>query len=92
MPCDVFTDDGYFCTLARMAQEVGADVAELVLMGIRPTAPSTKFGYVVPEREISDNCYLVKGFTEKPNMDRAEKLISQNAFWNGESLLSVLAI
>ena len=83
MPCDVFTDDGYFCTLARMAQEVGADVAELVLMGIRPTAPSTKFGYVVPEREISDNCYLVKGFTEKPNMDRAEKLISQNAFWNG---------
>ena len=38
---------------------------------------------MVPEREISDNCYLVKGFTEKPNMDRAEKLISQNAFWNG---------
>ncbi len=83
MPCDVFTDDGYFLTLRKMAERVSADVAELVLMGIKPTYPSTKFGYVVPERKISDDCYIVKEFTEKPDSDRAEKLISQNAFWNG---------
>lgn len=83
MPCDVFTDGGYFATLGRMADKIESGAADLVLMGIRPTGPSTKFGYVVPGREIPDGCYLVEKFTEKPDAARAEELIARNAFWNG---------
>ena len=48
MPCDPYTEAGYFETIKRMADAVMDNRAELVLMGIRPTYPSAKYGYVVP--------------------------------------------
>ena len=48
MPCDPYTEAGYFETIRRMADAVKNDAAGLVLMGIRPTYPSAKYGYVVP--------------------------------------------
>ena len=42
MPCDPYTEIGYFETIARMVECVQHDVAELVLMGITPTYPSAK--------------------------------------------------
>lgn len=84
MPCDPYTEAGYFETIKRMADAVMDNRAELVLMGIRPTYPSAKYGYVVP---VSDNgesgIYRVSRFTEKPDVMTAEKLISEGAFWNG---------
>lgn len=84
MPCDPYTEAGYFETIKRMADAVMDNCAELVLMGIRPTYPSAKYGYVVP---VSDNgesgIYRVSRFTEKPDVMTAEKLISEGAFWNG---------
>ncbi len=53
MPCDPYTEIGYFETIARMVECVKQDVAELVLMGITPTYPSEKYGYVVPEAQDS---------------------------------------
>lgn len=84
MPCDPFTEIGYFQTIAKMAQCVEKDVAELVLMGIKPTYPSAKYGYVVPVR--SEDCAEYKKvarFTEKPTVPVAEELLKENAFWNG---------
>ena len=49
MPCDVYTESKYFATIAKMVEAVENNVADLVLMGITPTYPSEKFGYVVPE-------------------------------------------
>ena len=49
MPCDVYTESKYFATIAKMVEAVENNVADLVLMGIIPTYPSEKFGYVVPE-------------------------------------------
>lgn len=84
MPCDPYTETEYFDIIADMVNAVENDVADLVLMGIHPTYPSTKFGYVVP---VSEDCgkdiLRVKCFTEKPNTVRAEKLLAENAFWNG---------
>jgi mannose-1-phosphate guanylyltransferase len=82
MPCDSYTEAHYFDSIRRMAKTVETGVADLVLMGIKPTYPSTKYGYVVPESG-SDNIYKVNCFTEKPDEPTAEKLIAQNAFWNG---------
>ncbi len=84
MPCDPFTEAGYFETIARMAKAVEADAADLVLMGIRPTYPSTKFGYIVPNRDDAGKAIMeVNHFTEKPDEERARRLIEEGAFWNG---------
>ena len=84
MPCDPYTETEYFDVIADMVAAVENDAADLVLMGITPTYPSTKFGYVVPVSEDSGkNILRVKRFTEKPDVQRAEELLAQNAFWNG---------
>lgn len=82
MPCDPYTEDGYFKTIARMAECLENGAADLVLMGITPTTPSTRFGYVVPEVSSGD-CLKVKRFTEKPDEKTAVDLLYQHALWNG---------
>lgn len=88
MPCDPYTELGYFETIGKMVECVKADVADLVLMGIQPTYPSEKYGYIVPENNSSDSCNLrlykkVSRFTEKPSVAKAEELLKENAYWNG---------
>ena len=88
MPCDPYTEIGYFETIARMVECVQHDVAELVLMGITPTYPSAKYGYVVPQptangQEPTVNSLPVARFTEKPTVAVAEELLKQGALWNG---------
>lgn len=93
MPCDPYTELGYFETIGKMVECVKASVADLVLMGIKPTYPSEKFGYVVPTSQVSEGfkgmvaepveVQMVQRFTEKPTVDKAKELLSQNAYWNG---------
>lgn len=84
MPCDTYAEIGYFETVGTMASIVEKEVADLVLMGITPTSPSTKFGYVVPVKGGGDTaCCMVQRFTEKPDVEKAKKLLEENAFWNG---------
>ena len=84
MPCDPYTEAGYFEAIGRMVECVKSDVAELVLMGITPTYPSSKYGYVVPVQSSADAAYKkVSRFTEKPTVEVAEDLLRQGALWNG---------
>ena len=88
MPCDPYTEIEYFETIARMVECVQHNVAELVLMGITPTYPSAKYGYVVPQptangQEPTVNSLSVARFTEKPTVAVAEELLKQGALWNG---------
>ena len=90
MPCDPYTEIGYFQTIARMVECVQHDVADLVLMGITPTYPSEKYGYVVPEvypeqsrRDKIAISLPVARFTEKPTTAVAQDLLQQGALWNG---------
>ena len=85
MPCDPFTEAGYFETIGKMVKCVEADVAELVLMGITPTYPSEKYGYVVPVTDHLkvEGSMAVSKFTEKPNVERARELLGMGALWNG---------
>lgn len=87
MPCDSYTEGGYFMAIAKMAEAVKDGVADIVLMGIEPTYPSAKYGYIVPdttgcETDVS-GVMPVKRFTEKPDVSTAEKLIAEGALWNG---------
>ena len=84
MPCDVYTESRYFVTIGKMVETVKNNVADLVLMGIAPTYPSEKFGYVVPkEAETSEGVKMVERFAEKPNEEKAKQLLEQGAYWNG---------
>lgn len=88
MPCDPYTDVEYFHTISRMVKCVEANIADLVLMGITPTYPSEKYGYVVPKSgsllEVEHfKIQKVSCFTEKPIMKKAKELLAKNAYWNG---------
>lgn len=83
MPCDPYTDIGYFETIGKMVDCVKQNTVELVLMGITPTYASEKYGYIIPEHSDDNKEFQkVSMFTEKPNLIRAKELIAEKAYWN----------
>ena len=84
MPCDTYTEDGYFTAIKRMSEAVTANVADIVLMGIHPTYPSSKYGYIVPGKpSAAKGVSIASRFVEKPTVKTAEELIGGGALWNG---------
>ena len=81
MPCDPFTEEGYFNAIRDMAAAASANIADLMVMGITPTYPSGKYGYIVPG-ENNDGVFSVKHFIEKPDIETAQALIDEGAKWN----------
>ena len=81
MPIDSFVDDAYYTRLFDLGRAVQSDAAELVLLGVEPTYPSEKYGYIVPEGPARGLRRVVR-FTEKPGAAIASELISQGALWN----------
>ena len=55
--------------------------ANLTLMGIEPTYPSEKYGYIIPTSK--DFVSRVLTFKEKPSESVAKEYIKQGALWNG---------
>ena len=84
MPCDPYTDSGYFQVVKKMIQAVENNCAQLVLMGITPTYPSPKYGYIVPRPQDKGKDVMgVQRFTEKPTTEKAVELLKEGALWNG---------
>lgn len=81
MPIDSYADQAYYDSVIRLDDAVQADFAELVLMGVEPTYPSGKYGYIVPAAGEGWPRH-VERFTEKPDEDTAKALIAQGALWN----------
>ena len=48
-PVDSFVDDSYFEALKTLGSLIEERTANLALMGIQPTYPSEKYGYILPE-------------------------------------------
>lgn len=82
LPIDTYADDGYYESLARLAEAVDERPDGLVLLGIEPTYPSEKYGYIVPVDTVGD-IYEVSCFAEKPSEAKAQSLIEKGALWNG---------
>lgn len=80
-PVDPYVNDDYFAALKELGNLAATEDANLVLMGIEPTYPSEKYGYIIPEtnEKVSD----VSVFKEKPTTDVAKEYIAQGALWNG---------
>lgn len=79
LPVDPYADLEYFSTLVKMEKVVMDGEANIALMGIKPTYPSAKYGYIVPEPDG----IRVKKFIEKPTEKYAEELIKNGSMWNG---------
>ncbi len=80
-PVDPYVDDDYFEALKKLADQAGKAEANLVLMGIEPTYPSEKYGYIIPEDKNATSKVL--SFKEKPTVEVAKDYISKGALWNG---------
>lgn len=80
-PVDPYVEDDYFEALKELSEQAEKGEANLVLMGIEPTYPSEKYGYIIPES--ADHTAAVKTFKEKPTADVAKAYIAQGALWNG---------
>ena len=49
LPVDPYAELEYFHVIQRMEAAVQQNAADIVLMGIKPTYPSAKYGYIIPE-------------------------------------------
>lgn len=78
-PVDPYVETEYFECLKELNNEAGK--ANLTLMGIEPTYPSEKYGYIIPVSEA--HISAVAEFKEKPDATKAKEYIRQGALWNG---------
>lgn len=80
-PVDPYVDETYFKALKDLHALASESDSNLCLLGMEPTYPSAKYGYIIPETQ--DAVSGVKMFKEKPDEKTAEEYISQGALWNG---------
>ena len=76
-PVDPYVEEDYFKAVKELGRLAEQGDANLVLMGIEPTYPSEKYGYIIPAVSPVDT------FKEKPDAETAKAYISQGALWNG---------
>lgn len=80
-PVDPYVEKDYFEALKELSIQAEKGEANLVLLGMAPTYPSEKYGYIIPEK--ADKITFVKTFQEKPTAEKAKDYIKQGALWNG---------
>ncbi len=76
-PVDPYVSDDYFKSLKELDDKMKISTNNIGLIGIKPTYPSEKYGYIVTHNGIVDK------FIEKPDESEARKLIDNGALWNG---------
>ena len=64
------------------------DMYKIFIFGVKPDYPETGYGYLY-SKKINKNFNKVDKFIEKPNLNRAKKLIKNNNYlWNSGMFLS----
>lgn len=76
-PVDSWVEETYYSRLLELSNLAASGKYNLSLMGIQPTYPSEKFGYIMR------NGNEVTEFKEKPSEERACEYIKHGALWNG---------
>ena len=80
-PVDPYVDDDYFAALKALGEQADKGEANLVLMGIEPTYPSEKYGYILlqmqNEGDHANDFRKVASFREKPDEKKAQSYIDR---------------
>ena len=80
-PVDPYVNGDYFEAIRELWNLAQQGTANLFLMGINPTYPSEKYGYIMP---IDQNRRSkVSEFKEKPDAATAQQYIDAGGLWNG---------
>lgn len=79
-PVDPYVQDSYYDAVASLEPMILKGDANLTLLGVTPTYPSEKYGYIIPE--YAAPLAPVKEFREKPCTDLARQFLREGALWN----------
>ena len=79
-PVDPYVDITYYEAVGTLQELAEAGEANLTLMGIEPTYPSEKYGYIIPQ--TGDSVSGVAEFKEKPDTETTKKYLAKHALWN----------
>jgi len=84
LPVDPFVEAAFFERIKQLDEIIAAGQADIALMGVKPTHPSEKYGYIVPAPDSGEQSDFrrVSHFREKPRQDQAAELIQRSALWN----------
>jgi mannose-1-phosphate guanylyltransferase/mannose-6-phosphate isomerase len=76
--------DGEAFRRSVMAGASAAAGGEIVTFGVRPTGPSSAYGYIEP---ASEGLAKVRRFVEKPDRERAEAYVRDGFLWNSGNFM-----
>lgn len=76
LPVDTYATGEYYEIALGLADVAASGSCNLALLGVRPTYATQKYGYIRVEGS------RVTGFTEKPPVSEAERLVAEGAYWN----------
>ncbi|RLQ94817.1 sugar phosphate nucleotidyltransferase [Falsibacillus albus] len=82
LPVDPYVDISFFERIKDLEGALNTSDADLALMGVNPTFPSEKYGYIVPIQNNNNDYIQVSHFKEKPSETEARGLMKENALWN----------
>ncbi|QSO51717.1 cupin domain-containing protein [Alicyclobacillus curvatus] len=83
IPVDHYVEDGYFQRIAKLSDILQESGADLALLGVAPTEPTNKFGYIRVTQGNGTNPWRdVISFVEKPPESVAQALMEEGALWN----------
>ena len=82
LPVDPFVQDDFFERVKDLELALNKSKANIALIGVKPTYPSVKYGYILPEIDVDQEYMSVKNFIEKPSEEYAAELIEDGALWN----------
>ena len=80
-PVDPYVNGDYFEAIRELWNLAQQGTANLFLMGINPTYPSEKYGYIMPVDQNRRS--KVSEFKEKPDAATAQQYIDAGGLWNG---------
>ena len=75
IPIDIFVEDDFFNILNDIERSIKTSNKMITLVGIKPTYPSTNYGYIVPDKDKYR-------FFEKPDKEKATEYIDAGGLWN----------
>ncbi|TDF96329.1 sugar phosphate nucleotidyltransferase [Paenibacillus piri] len=83
MPVDSCVEDSFYDVLQQLPDALRASGANVALVGVRPSYPSVKYGYIIPERPARlAGALAIREFHEKPSAEAAQRYIARGALWN----------
>lgn len=82
LPVDPYVDDAFFDRVKDLESAINKSKTDLALIGVTPTYASSKYGYIIPDRNNNNEFLSVNRFIEKPIEEAAKELLNLGALWN----------